>query len=299
MKLRSHLLKLFNKLPYNQYLSFKRNSCFPAGHFYSPIVLIKEIKKRESEIWNKTNDDSIVGIDLRTDEQIKLIESFSKFYAEMPFKANKQINIRYQFENGYYSYTDGIILYSVIRHFQPKKIVEVGSGFSSAVMLDTNEIFFNNKIKLTFIEPYPERLISLMKDSDMTSTNIMESDVQSISLDHFSNLERGDILFIDSTHVVKTGSDVNYILFEILPSLQSGVLIHFHDVFFPFEYPKDWVYEGRSWNEDYFLKAFLMYNDKFEIKIFSEYIHKHHKEAFRDMPLSYNNPGGNFWLVKK
>ena len=92
---------------------------------------------------------------------------------------------------------------------------------------------------------------------------------------------------------------MNYILFDILPVLKSGVLIHFHDIFYPFEYPKEWVLSGRNWNEDYFLKAFLMYNNKFEIRLFSDYMHKHHKEAFIDMPLSYKNPGGNLWIEKK
>src|SRR5690606_22964232 len=115
----------------------------------------------------------------------------------------------------------------------------------------------------------------------------------------FDRLEADDILFIDSTHVAKTGSDVNYILFEILPRLKSGVLIHFHDVFYPFEYPRDWVFAGRNWNEDYLLRAFLMYNPAFEIILFSHYLHKHHPDAFAAIPLCYNNRGGNLWIVKK
>jgi len=98
--------------------------------------------------------------------------------------------------------------------------------------------------------------------------------------------------------VVKTGSDVNYILFEILPLLRSGVLIHFHDISYPFEYPKEWVYMGRNWNENYFLRAFLMYNCNFKILLFSDYIHKHHKEAFSYMPMSDLDPGMNIWLEK-
>lgn len=305
MTIKESLIKIINKLPYirglyQESVLYKKNSIFPPGHYYSPIVLVDDIKKREDEIWGKVTKDGITGIDLRTKEQISLIAELSKYYADIPFKADKQPNIRYQFENGFYLYTDGIVLYSMMRHFNPKKIIEVGSGFSSAVMLDTNELFFNNNINLTFIEPYPEeRLLPLMTEKDRKTTTVIKDFVQSVSLDVFKQLEAGDILFIDSTHVVKTGSDVNYILFEILPALQSGVLIHFHDVFYPFEYPKDWVYKGHNWNEDYFLKAFLMYNDKFEIKLFSEYIHRLHKEAFKDMPLSYKNTGGNLWIVKK
>lgn len=278
---------------------YKRNSCYPPGHFYSPIVSVEDIKKRESEIWKGREIDGIKEIDLQTDEQIKLLEQLSHYYAELPFAPEKKENTRYRLENDYYCYTDGIVLYSMMRHFKPGRIIEIGSGFSSAVMLDTNERFFNNKIQLTFIEPYPERLFSLMNEKDKASVSIRESAIQSIHPDEFKKLEAGDILFVDSSHVVKTGSDVHYILFEILPVLNSGVLIHFHDVFYPFEYPKEWVLGGRNWNEDYFLRAFLMYNNKFKIRLFSDFIHKHRKEAFAGMPLCYKNTGGNLWLEKK
>lgn len=271
MKLKKHFINLINKLPYIrglyqnnlEYLNFKRNSHYPAGHFYSPIVSVDDIKKRESEIWDKDNKDGITGIDLHSEEQIKLLESFTDYYKDITFKPGKQDNIRYYYENGAYSYTDAIILYSIIRHFKPKRIIEVGSGYSSAVMLDTNEIFFDNKINLTFIEPNPEILFPLMKDIDKKPTTLIQSNVQSVPLDTYQKLKPGDILFIDSTHVVKTGSDVNFIMFQVLPLLQSGVLIHFHDVFYPFEYPLSWVLKGYNWNEAYLLKAFLMYNDNY------------------------------------
>lgn len=304
MKIKLKVKNIINKLPYvkrlyQENLHFRQNSCVPAGHFYSPIVLVEDIKKREDEIWGKRNFDGIEGIELRTDEQLKLLDVLSEFYCNLPFKGEIQMNLRYYFENNFYSYTDGIILYSMLRHFKPKQIIEIGSGFSSALMLDTNELFFNNQISFTFVDPYPERLFSLMSDSDKKRTTVIQTDVQEIPLTVFKQLQSGDILFIDSTHVTKTGSDVNYILFEILPALQSGVLIHFHDVFYPFEYPKEWVFGGRNWNEDYILRAFLMYNDKFKIRFFSEYLHRHYKESFEKMPLCYKNTGGNLWVEKK
>jgi predicted O-methyltransferase YrrM len=304
MTLKETIIARLNRLPYVKGLyrenaNFKRNSCFPAGHFYSPIISIEEVKARESDIWGKTQNDGIDGIDLQTQNQIQFARDLSIYYNEMPFEASKKDGLRYYFANSFYSYTDGIVLYSIMRHFKPKRIIEIGSGFSSALMLDTNQVFFENQINLTFIEPYPERLYSLITEADKQSTTIIESSVQSVPLSVFQKLEAGDILFIDSTHVSKTGSDVNHILFEILPSLQSGVMIHFHDIFYPFEYPKEWVYGGKNWNEDYFLKAFLMYNQKFEIKLFSEYLHKLHPHAFSQMPLTAKNPGGNFWMQKK
>jgi predicted O-methyltransferase YrrM len=305
MGLKKITQNFLNKLPYvrglyKQSLNNKNLNCIhPNGHYYSPVISIEDIKNRESDIWKNTEIDGIQGVDLRTDEQIQLVHEFANYYEEMPFKADKQAEIRYQFENDYYCYTDGIILYSFIRHFKPKRIIEIGSGYSSAVMLDTNELFFDNKIELLFIDPYPERLNSLMTEVDKRQVKVIESDVQLVSLAVFEKLEAGDILFIDSTHVSKTGSDVNYILFEILPKLRKGVLIHFHDVFYPFEYPREWVFSGINWNEDYILKAFLLYNDKFEIKLFSEYLHKHHKASFKHLPLSYKNTGGNLWIQKK
>lgn len=301
--MKRRIINIINKLPYvrglyEENLNLKKNFCYPPGHFYSTVVSIEDLKNRQSEIWKNTETEGIKEIDLQTVQQLELVESISEFYDELPFMEGKTNKTRYQFENDYYSYTDGIVLYSIIRHFQPKRIIEIGSGYSSAVMLDTNELFFNNTIDLTFIEPYPERLNSLLNENDKNKDLIILSDVQAVSLDKFKKLQSGDILFVDSTHVVKTGSDVNYILFEILPILQSGVLIHFHDVFHPFEYPKNWVFEGRNWNEDYFLKAFLMYNTNFKIRLFSDYLHIFHEKVFRTMPLCYKNKGGNIWIEK-
>ncbi|REE81997.1 methyltransferase family protein [Lutibacter oceani] len=303
LNLKRYTKEVLNRLPYIKGLykesqNFKKHSCYRPGHYYSPIVSIEEIKKRENEIWNCERIDSIDGINLRTKEQIKLISHFNKFYSDIPFKKTRNKETRYFFENGLYSYTDGIILYSMIRYIKPKQIIEVGSGFSSSVMLDTNQFFFDNQIKLTFIEPYPERIYSLLKEDDKDSSNIIVDFVQNIDIEVFKQLDKGDILFIDSSHVVKTGSDVHFILFEILPKLKEGVYIHFHDIFYPFEYPKEWVYKGRNWNENYFLKAFLMYNNDFQIEIFSNYLHTNYEEAFKNMPLCYNNRGGNLWLKK-
>ena len=302
--MKKKLINIINKLPYvrglySKKLLFEKNSCFPPGHFYSTIVDVKDIKKRQDEIWFNESIDRINGIDLKTQEQLELVKSFESYYNEIPFGYKKKDNLRYYFENGFYSFTDAIFLYSMIRNLTPKKIIEVGSGFSSSVMLDTNELFFNNEINLTFIEPYTDRLKSLLKESDYNSTSIIESEVQKVPLSVFEELNGGDILFIDSTHVVKTGSDVNHILFNILPRLKSGVLIHFHDVFYPFEYPKEWVFNGHNWNEDYFLKAFLMYNSDFKIRLFSHYLHTHHDSIFKDMPICYKNFGGNLWIEKK
>lgn len=291
-----------NKLPhvrtlYQENKKWKRFSRVPPGHFYSPIVNVTQIKKKEDIIWDKQII-KLEGISLFIDEQKSLLNEFSNYYHDIPFQDNKIEGLRYYYNNTFYSYTDAIVLYSFMRHFKPKKIIELGSGFSSAIMMDVNEMFFNNKIDLNFIEPFPKRLYSLMKNEDKKLHTVIEENAQDVSLEVFKSLNEGDVLFIDSTHIAKTGSDVNYILFSILPILKKGVLIHVHDIFFPFEYPKKWVYDGRNWNETYFVRAFLMYNTSFKIKLFSHYIHDFHKESFNKMPLSYKNTGGNLWIEK-
>lgn len=303
MKLKTRFGDLINKLPYisrlhQESVLYKKNSCFPPGHYYSPIISVDKILAQQEKIWKAENTDGIPGIDLQAEKQISLVESFRAYYPQIPFTCQKQDHLRYYFDNEYYNHSDGIILYSMIRHFKPARIIEIGSGFSSALMLDVNELFFDKSIGLTFVEPYPERLFSLMNREDRKLVTVLESDVQMIDTHHFEKLESGDILFIDSTHVVKTGSDVNYILFEILPRLKKGVLIHFHDMFYPFEYPREWVLEGRNWNENYFVRAFLMFNKEFSIKLCSHYLHKHHPHVFAEMPLAYRNSGGNLWIER-
>ena len=166
-------------------------------------------------------------------------------------------------------------------------------------MLDTDELFFDRSIQFTFIEPQPQLLRSLLTEEDLTRVAILETKVQEVDLDRFSELKANDILFVDSSHVSKVGSDVNHIFFKILPALQSGVFVHFHDVFYPFEYPLEWVYEGRAWNETYLMRAFLQYNNQFEIQLFNTFIDWFHKEKyFRDMPLVQKNTGGSIWLKK-
>ncbi len=301
--MKSFIKSIIKKLPivgriYSDYTLLNENACYPPGHFYSPIIDVKEIKKNEKTIWSRRDQLSVPGVNLNESDQLGLVKNFLPFYNEIPFKDSKVGSLRFYFDNKYYGYTDASVLYFMMRLHRPKRIIEVGSGYSSAVMMDTNELFFNNEIQLTFIEPYPERLKGLLKQEDHKSVNIIESIVQTVNLDIFKQLEAGDFLFIDSSHVSKTDSDLNHLLFEVIPVLKPGVFIHFHDIFFPFEYPAKWVFAGRNWNEDYLLRSFLMYNSKFEIKFFADYLHHHHSKCFENMPLLYKNTGACMWLKK-
>lgn len=270
----------------------------PPGHFYSPLVSSEFIRKYEDRIFENKNK-NIPGIDLNEEEQLSLLKEFQPYYQELPFTEENQPNLRYSLKNEYFDYSDGFFLYAMIRHFKPKRIVEVGSGFSSALMLDSNDLFFDNKIDLTFIEPHSERLKSNIKPGE--KIRLLEQNVQDVDTQIFAQLEENDILFIDTSHVVKTGSELNYLVFHIFPLLKKGVKIHIHDIFFPFEYPREWVIDQkRGWNEAYFIRAFLMYNKEFKIIAFSSFLEFHYREILqKHFPLTLKQESSSLWLNKE
>ena len=257
----------------------------PPGHFYSPIPSVDDIRRRADRVFSTASRD-IAGLDLQEAAQLELLQKLQRFYEEQPFGESRQPGLRYSFDNAAFTYFDAIIYYCMLRHLRPSRVIEAGSGHSSCVLLDTNERFLDNSIQCTFIEPHPQLLESLMAPGDRSRVTILQRNLQDVDPGVFDVLTRGDILFIDSTHVSKTDSDVNYVLFEILPRLGSGVIIHFHDVFYTYEYPREWVYQGRAWNEAYFLRAFLQYNDRFTIRLFNSFLETFHRDWIAaEMPL--------------
>lgn len=271
----------------------------PPGHFYSPIPFLDEIRNDEQRIFGNVPS-NVPGLELNETEQLTLLDKFITFYNTMPFQPQRIEGLRYYFENPAYSYSDAIFLHCMIRFLKPKRIIEVGSGFSSCMILDTNDLFFGGSIQNTFIEPYPDLLLSLVRDTEKNKLRLVRTRLQDVAASEFSALEANDILFIDSTHVGKINSDVNRIFFELLPSLSPGVHVHFHDIFFPFEYPKEWIYEGRAWNEAYMLKSFLQYNSSFRIVLMNTFMERFHEPFFREkMPLCLKNTGGSIWIRKE
>lgn len=260
------------------------------GHFYSPLPDLREIHSKANRIFDCTLQD-LPAMNMNVEFQIQLVKSFSKVYGAIPFPDHQTEEFRYFLDNPFFSYGDGIILYSFLRHFHPKRVVEVGSGFSSAAMLDVNDVFMDKHIEFTFIEPSPDRLFGLLSSEDQEKARIEVKPIQEVELSIFASLEANDILFIDSSHVAKIGSDVLHILFNILPALKRGVIIHFHDIPWPFEYPKRWLEEGRAWNEAYFLRAFLQDNATFEIIFFNSFMALHHADLLREtMPKVLETP---------
>lgn len=268
----------------------------PPGHFYSPIPDPEQVRARRETIFDRTKT-TLPGIDLNLAGQERLVQVLHRYYGDLPFGDEPQNGLRYGYVNEQFSYADAVCLYGLMRHIAPRRIIEVGSGHSSALMLDVNERHFAGAIELTFIEPFPKRLHRLIRPADLHRTRVLLRPVQDVPLETFDALESGDILFIDSTHVSKTGSDVNHLIFEVLPRLAPGVWVHFHDIHFPFEYPEPWVEQGYAWNEAYLLRAFLMFNRTFEVQLFLTQAELLAETWFhREMPLCMKNPGGSLWL---
>lgn len=282
-----------NPVPFSKLVINSANP-YAHGNYYSPIPSPEKIAAFD---FSRKLPDSLPGIDLRSDEQFALLDQLSQYYADIPFTFEQTEKYRYYYNNFWYNCGDGIFLYLMLRYLKPKRLIEVGSGFSSAVTLDTNQYFFDNKMECTFIEPFPERLNLLLRPND--SIQLHEKYLQDIPLSVFTQLQSGDVLFIDTSHVSKFQSDVNYLIHEILPILNSGVYIHIHDIDYPFEYSEHWMKEGRGYTESYILRAFLEFNDMFQIELFEGYLMRMFGEKmFRMFPLLRNGWGLAFWMSK-
>ena len=271
----------------------------PPGHYYSPIVNVAELVASRAK---QPGTLDLLEIDADPKRQFALFRQLSAHFGRIPFPVTQTGAFRYYFENNFYGYGDALTLSAFIQQFKPNRIIEVGCGFSSAVILDTLDHMTlpHSNTSCVFVEPFPDRLKLLLRPGDHRRVTIIEKQVQQVDLALFSALEENDILFLDTTHVLKTGSDVHHELFKILPRLNPGVLIHFHDVFDGFEYPDAWVLdENRSWNELYALRAFLMNNSKYKIMLMNSTVAKNYPDEARTISHDFmKNPGGALWLRK-
>lgn len=275
----------------NKILRYIHKSIYKPGHFYSAVPSYSDVDRRKKI----NHEDDLSGIDLKVEDQTNLLDELISFKDQFVWEKTKSSGLRYYTDNLFFTHFDGYILFSMMMKYRPKKIIEVGSGFSSALMLDVNDKYLNRSVDFTFIDPWMGRLNELLNADDKHSkqVNILSVMIQEVDLTIFDKLEAGDILFIDSSHVSKVASDVNFEVFKILPRLKKGVIIHFHDIFHPFEYPSDWLEMGIYWNEAYLLRAFLMFNTHFSILMFNNYWNKAVLPNFGTV-----TEGGSLWLIK-
>lgn len=263
-------------------------------HFYQPIP---DTQSLPETLWERPRE--LVGIDMNDATQLDLLRNhfprFREQYQHFPTKPTGEQN-RFYLGNHLFDGTDALVAYCMVRHFQPRFIIEVGSGFSSLVL--GTAAAENDSAGIISIEPFPREFL---RKGFPGLRSLIEKKVQDIDLNFFSQLESGDILFIDSSHTVKIGGDVNYLFLEVLPRLNPGVIVHVHDIFLPFDYRRDWVLdEFRFWTEQYLLQAFMMFNSEFEVLMANSYLNHYHqddlKAAFPDLP---SWEGGSFWIRRK
>ena len=268
----------------------------PPGHFYSPLPSGEEI----ADAYTRGGfGPPFAAVDLNEAGQFARLEKFAAYYAEQPFPEQPVAGRRFHLDNSSYGYYDAIMLYGMLREAAPRRIIEVGSGYSSAAMLDLNELVLGGGVAFTFIDPDMTRLRPLLRPEDLTRCTLIERRVQDVPLEIFAKREENDVLFIDSSHVSKIGSDVNRLFFDVLPALAPGVLIHIHDVAGNLEYPRDWLEEGRAWNEQYLLRAFLMNNAAYRVELFTAWLWNRKFDFIRErMPLCARGGGGQMWLRK-
>jgi hypothetical protein len=268
---------------------------YPMGHYGSTIPSKRELLQKEEMIFSKAAR-TIPGVDLNLDYQLELLRDLSKYDRRFPLTKGLSGGGRYYSDNFLFRSTDALTLYCMLRHFKSRQVIEIGSGFSSALMLDIKESDIPD-LGLTFIEPYPATLNSLLRKNDGNLYTLIKRKIQDVPLELFDQMAPSSILFIDSSHVLKIGSDLSTIMFSILPRLQPGVLVHFHDIHWPFEYPMNMIYEGRAWNENYFVRSFLQFNNTFEIVFFTSYLQQVHGMKMHAYPAPRS--GSSLWLRRK
>ena len=306
------LITIFNKLPErlmhrvlwllhnNPQLGDKWGYSIRQFHYYEPLPKFSEIT--EEKILERRSSESI---NWNLDAQLDLIKKLSNYGVEIHRIDNrKDTESGFNFFNDTYPELDAAVYYSLLRKLKPSKIIEVGSGYSTQIA--TKAIAKNQQEgkagKIISIEPYPRPMLT----DGTLDVELVIKRVETIDLKFFEQLSAGDILFIDSTHTVKFGSDVCREILEIIPKISSGVWIHIHDIFFPYDYPPQWlIKERRAWSEQYMLEAFLVYNYQFEVMLANHLLSVDYpKEIAQIWPgvlnwTNRNHQCGGFWMRKK
>lgn len=273
------------------------NIGYPPGHFYSPVVEVTD-RHAIAAVRCRTSAPLPSGVQVDPEKMRSVMKRLAEQHRHFPFPRHETAGYRYYFDNPLFGCHDASVLFSILLEFRPARIVEVGCGFSSRLLLDANERFFDGALDLTLIDPSLDEVKGAFGALDTERVRLMNAELQDVPLGVFERLEANDILFVDSSHVCKTGSDVNDYLFRILPILKPGVLVHVHDILYPFEYLEEWVLrDKRSWNEAYLIHAFLQFNRAYEIVYWANFAwHRMRDELARAMPLCLENEGGSLWL---
>lgn len=253
-------------------------------HYYSPIPNILELQ-RTRDVWARKSE--LPGLSVNLDEQVSTLKSICIPYLG-EYAGNKvyREGVARHFGPGY-GYIEAQALHAFIRYYKPKRIVEVGSGVSSYCMLRAAEANARETgvcPRIVSIEPHASKSLKNLS----SSIELVQRQVQTVPLELFRELEENDLLFIDSSHTVKPGGDVNYLILEVLPRLQRGVVVHFHDISFPYDYRRSTLQTFLHWTETSLLRAFLIFNNKASIIVSLSHLHYERQSNLREVFPEYN-----------
>lgn len=261
-------------------------------HYYEPVVFAEDLHKPLGQ------ERALPGLDLNEAGQLELIANFGYRDELLRIPREKASIGTFGYDNGSYEAGDAELLYDVIRHFKPKRIVEIGSGQSTLVAklaLDRNAAETQVKASHVCIEPYEQPWL------ESTGVQVIRERVEFCDKTIFAELEENDILFIDSSHVIRPQGDVLFEYLEVVPTLKKGVIVHVHDIFTPRDYPQKWIVEERRlWNEQYLLEAFLSFNSDFSVLLAANWLKHNHLDRLSDAcPNLVAQPSkepGAFWF---
>jgi predicted O-methyltransferase YrrM len=238
---------------------------FPPGHFYSPLTDAAELSAQRATLWCEPARSPGIDYNDAGHEQL-LRDVFPPLLAEFDYPASGGDDpslTTFYTGNSQFPTLDAQVLFAMLRHVRPRRMLEVGSGYSTLLSADVNRRFLGGSLELTCIEPYPRAFLT----QQLPGLHALRIEpVQHTPPEVFDALQAGDVLFIDSSHVLKTGSDLTFLATRVLPRLASGVLVHMHDIFLPDDYPPAWVLdENRAWNEQYLLQAMLAHSSRYRV----------------------------------
>jgi hypothetical protein len=262
--------------------------------FYSPVPDLSELP---ADIWTRRS--ALEGIAFDTEAQLRFVlDNLSGYLSEFDpaFETGTRYG-RFRLRNGAYEEVDCELLYGMVRFLRPRRVIELGSGYSSFVLAHASEVNreAGNTCDYRLFDPYPR---SFIEEGIPGLTTYSAAKAQDVPLAVFEALEENDILFVDTTHTVKIGSDVNRIVLDLLPRLTPGVVVHFHDIFLPWEYHRSWIEGEWKWNEQYLIQAFLSMNPSYEVLVSSHALVREHWSEIRGLvpTLREASAPSAFWI---
>lgn len=269
-------------------------------HYYEPVPNYESVSLEYFQ-----TKQMFPGFEIDVGTVTASLHKISSYAGECKWPENKSAGTFYFSQNGSFGFSSATILHSTIRSFKSKRVIEVGSGYSSLIILEAlKRNYPQGDCKLTCIEPYPEGWLEEVVVRHPCIMDLCTEKVETVNERVFLTLKENDIFFIDSSHVSKLNSDVNYLYLRILPRLTKGTLIHIHDIYIPYEYPQEHFYGKQKffWNEQYFLQAFLTNNRDFEILMPGYFVQRDMNKDFQTAFPQYDplkhRPTSSFWLRK-